>query len=114
MSNITNLSASTSATSTDDDTNWGADIVFWGGNEHYQLGTGKRNNSSTPVYLQPLDLEAETKRARRSSGVAAAKEEQHRFHITPRATARLGDGRTRSVEQRVECGRGVTCVYSGT
>ncbi|TKA80238.1 hypothetical protein B0A55_04148 [Friedmanniomyces simplex] len=114
MSNITNLSASTSATSTDDDTNWGADIVFWGGNEHYQLGTGRRNNTSTPVYLQPLDLEAEVKRARKSSGVAAAKEEQHRFHITPRAKARLGDGRTKSVEQRVECGRGVTCVYSGT
>ena len=108
MANITYLGASQN-TSTDD-TNWGADIVFWGGNEHYQLGTGRRNNVSTPVYIQPLDMEAEVKRARRSSGGR----EEHRFHITPRAVTRLGDGRRVSVEQRVECGRGVSCVYSGT
>jgi alpha-tubulin suppressor-like RCC1 family protein len=108
MKNITYLGASNS-TSTDD-TNWGADIVFWGGNEHFQLGTGKRNNVSSPVYIQPLDIEAEIQRAKRSSGM----KEQHRFHITPRTTAKLGDGRKMSVEQRVECGRNVTCVYSGT
>ena len=108
MKNITYLGAS-NATSTDD-TNWGADTVFWGGNEYYQLGTGKRNNSASPVYIQPLDIEAEIVRAKKSSGM----KEQHRFHITPRATAKLGDGRTKSVEQRVECGRNVTCVYSGT
>ncbi len=112
MQNITYTSA-TDQTS-DDDTNWGADIVFWGGNEFYQLGTGRRNNVSTPVYIQPLDYEAEVKRARKSSGT----KEEHRFHITPRTTAWVGDGRGggrwRSVEQRVECGRGVTAVYSGT
>jgi len=108
MKNITYLAAS-DKTSTDD-TNWGADIVFWGGNEHYQLGTGKRNNVSNPVYLQPLDADAELKRAKRSSGG----KEEHRFHITPRTTVRLGDGRKVSVEQRVECGRNVTAVYSGT
>jgi alpha-tubulin suppressor-like RCC1 family protein len=108
MKNITYLGASNS-TSTDD-TNWGADIVFWGGNEYFQLGTGKRNNVSTPVYIQPLDIEAEIKRAKKSSGMR----EEHRFHITPRTTAKLGDGRRMSVEQRVECGRCVTCVYSGT
>ena len=108
MQNITYTSASDSTSS--DDTNWGADIVFWGGNEHYQLGTGKRNNVCTPVYIQPLDMEAEVKRAKKSTGG----KEEHRFHITPRTTAKLGDGRRVSVEQRVECGRGVTCVYSGT
>ncbi len=108
MKNITYLGAS-NATSTDD-TNWGADTVFWGGNEYYQLGTGKRNNVASPVYLQPLDIEAEITRAKKSSGT----KEQHRFHTTPRATAKLGDGRTKSVEQRVECGRNVTCVYSAT
>jgi len=108
MKNITYLAASNSTSS--DDTNWGADIVFWGGNEHYQLGTGKRNNQSTPVYLQPLDMQAEVQRAKKSSG----SKEEHRFHITPRTTATLGDGRKVSVEQRVECGRNVTCVYSGT
>ena len=108
MQNITYTSAS-STTSTDD-TNWGADIVFWGGNEHFQLGTGKRNNVSSPTYLQPLDMEAEVRRARRSSGG----KEEHRFHITPRTMAKLGDGRRVSVEQRVECGRFATAVYSGT
>lgn len=108
MKNITYLSASNSTSS--DDTNWGADIVFWGGNEHYQLGTGKRNNQSTPIYLQPLDMQAEVARAKKSTGG----KEEHRFHITPRTTATLGDGRRVSVEQRVECGRNVTCVYSGT
>ncbi|KAM3422478.1 hypothetical protein BST61_g2826 [Cercospora zeina] len=108
MRNITYTDAS-SKTSTDD-TNWGADIVFWGGNEHYQLGTGKRNNMSAPTYLQPLDMEAEVKRAKKSSGT----KEEHRFHITPRAYAKLGDGRWKWVEQRVECGRGCTAVYSGT
>jgi alpha-tubulin suppressor-like RCC1 family protein len=108
MKNITYTSAS-SATSSDD-TNWGADVVFWGGNEHFQLGTGKRNNVSTPTYLQPLDMQAEVQRAKKSSGGR----EEHRFHITPRAYAKLGDGRWREVEQRVECGRGCTAVYSGT
>lgn len=106
MKNITYLDAS-SKTSTDD-TNWGADIVFWGNNEHYQLGTGKRNNVSTPLYLQPLDSAAELARAKKSTGA----KEEHRFHITPRCKAKLGDGRTVEVEQKIECGRGVTCVYS--
>lgn len=109
MKNITYTAAS-SKTDTEDSTNWGADIVFWGGNEHYQLGTGRRNNVSAPTYLQPLDMEAEIRRAKKSSGA----KEEHRFHITPRAYVQLGDGRWRSVEQRVECGRGCTAVYSGT
>lgn len=91
-----------------DDHSRGADIVFWGNNEYFQLGTGKRNNICSPTYLQPLDIEAEERRAKKSSGAR----EEHRFHITPRTTATLGDGRRVSVEQRVECGRGVTCVYS--
>lgn len=108
MKNITYTDASSKTSN--DDTNWGADIVFWGGNEHYQLGTGKRNNVSAPTYIQPLDAEAELKRAKKSSGA----KEEHRFHITPRAYAKLGDGRWKWVEQRVECGRGCTAVYSGT
>lgn len=109
MANITKTSIQGQGPETDDDTNWGADVVFWGGNEHYQLGTGKRNNVNVPLYLQPLDAEAEIKRAKKSTGG----KEEHRFHITPRATVKLGDGRRRSVEQRVECGRQVTAVYSG-
>lgn len=108
MRNITQTSVSRSSSATPDDTNWGADIVFWGGNEHFQLGTGKRNNASAPLYIQPLDSVAELARAKKSTGAR----EEHRFHITPRATAKLGDGRTVSVEQKVVCGRGTTCVFS--
>ncbi|KJX99872.1 mitochondrial protein Fmp25 [Zymoseptoria brevis] len=115
MANITKVDVQSSGSGghTDDDTNWGADVVFWGGNEHYQLGTGRRNNLNNPTYLQPLDREAEVVRAKKSSGA----KEEHRFHVTPRSTVRLGEGgkgRKVSVEQRVECGRGVTSVYSGT
>jgi alpha-tubulin suppressor-like RCC1 family protein len=103
MANVTYTGASAASHSTENDTNWGADILFWGGNEYYQLGTGKRNNMNTPTYIQPLDQLAERK---------IRGKEEHRFQITPRSTARLGDGRKVNVEQRVECGRGCTAVYS--
>lgn len=83
------------------DTNWGADILWWGGNEYYQIGTGKRNNINTPVYIGPLD----------GPGVDGTKREEHRFQITPRHRVKLG-GRSVTFEQRVECGRYVTAVYS--
>ena len=86
----------------DDDTNWGADVLWWAGNEHWQLGTGKRNNCDTPVYIGPL-----------GTGEGKGKREEHRLHITPRKKIQLG-GRQVSVEQRVECGRFVSAVYSGT
>lgn len=108
MDNVTYVDASGKTSS--NDTNWGADIVWWGGNEHYQLGNGKRSNSNTPIYIGPLDGGAGDVKAGR-------KGEEHRFQITPRQTVRLGEGgkgRKVSVEQRVECGRYVTAVYSGT
>ncbi|KAI1136520.1 RCC1/BLIP-II [Hypoxylon sp. FL0543] len=108
MDNVTSVDASD--VTSDNDTNWGADIVFWGGNEHYQLGTGKRNNLPLPTYIEPLDGgEADTEKGRKG--------EHHRFQITPRTTVRIGEGGTGrkvSVEQRVECGRFVTAVYSAT
>ncbi|KAK9413526.1 putative Regulator of chromosome condensation 1/beta-lactamase-inhibitor protein II [Seiridium unicorne] len=109
MDNVTSVNTSANAV-TENDTNWGADVVWWGGNEHYQLGTGKRNNVNTPTYIGPLDGGA-------GDAEKGRKGEQHRFQITPRTTTRLGEGgkgRKVSVEQRVECGRFVTAVYSGT
>ncbi|KAF2814375.1 RCC1/BLIP-II [Mytilinidion resinicola] len=100
MDNVTHLAAS--KWSSENDTNWGADILFFGNNEYYQLGTGKRNNVAQPVYIQPLDAGAEKK----------LKGEQHRFQITPKNKVKVG-GRTVELEQRVECGRGCTAVYSG-
>lgn len=108
MDNVTYTNAT--GKSGENDTNWGADIVWWGGNEFYQLGNGKRSNSNAPIYIGPLDGGA-------GDAKAGRKGEEHRFQITPRQTARLGkDGKGRkvSMEQRVECGRYVTAVYSGT
>jgi alpha-tubulin suppressor-like RCC1 family protein len=102
MSNISHVGATDR--SSENDTNWGADVLWWGGNEFYQLGTGKRNNVSNPVYIAPMDVEADKEKGRR---------EEHRFQITPRKMIRF-NGKNVSVEQRIECGRGVTAVYSGT
>ncbi|MCJ1326334.1 hypothetical protein MMC10_002998 [Thelotrema lepadinum] len=104
MANVTHVGAH--AGSSENDTNWGADVVWWGGNENYQLGTGKRNNCNLPVYIGPLD-----------GGAEGEKRAAHRFHLTPRKTVRLGPegrGRRVSVEQRVVCGGFVSAVYSGT
>jgi len=102
LNNVTHVGSTNR--SSENDTNWGADVMWWGGNEFYQLGTGKRNNLNNPTYIAPLDIQADKQKGRR---------EEHRFQITPRKTIRYG-GRDVSVEQRVECGRGVTAVYSGT
>lgn len=105
MDNVTHVRAGTSSlTDSRNDTNWGADVVWWGGNEYYQLGMGKRNNVAVPGYIAPLDSVAERERAKRK--------EEHRFQITPRHKVNIG-GRNVSMEQRVECGRMVTAVYSG-
>lgn len=101
MDNVTYLNASERGT--ENDTNWGADVLWWGGNEYYQLGTGKRNNVATPQYIRPLDMAAE---------IEAGRREEHRFHATPKHKVSV-KGRKVSMEQRVECGRNVTAVYSG-
>jgi alpha-tubulin suppressor-like RCC1 family protein len=97
---------------TDNDTNWGHDILFWGNNEFYQIGSGKRSNVATPTYIQPLDQSAEMERAANAQGLKALREkEMHRFQITPRQKVKV-NGRTVEFEQKVECGRGCTAVYS--
>ncbi|KAL7797224.1 regulator of chromosome condensation 1/beta-lactamase-inhibitor protein II [Trichoderma ceciliae] len=106
MDNVTQTSVSNR--SSENETYWGSDVVFWGGNEHYQLGTGKRNNMNAPTYIGPLDGgEGDATRGRQG--------EVHRLCLTPRQTARLGEGRKGrkvTLEQKVECGRLVTGVYS--
>ncbi|MCJ1426682.1 hypothetical protein MMC29_004585 [Sticta canariensis] len=102
MDNVTHVRAGLS-TSTDsaNDTNWGADVLWWGGNEFFQLGLGKRNNVATPLYLPPLDGVEKGRRR-----------EEHRFQITPRHVGKVGERKV-SFEQRVECGRMISAVYSG-
>ncbi|KAJ4365818.1 hypothetical protein N0V83_008439 [Neocucurbitaria cava] len=98
---------------TDNDTNWGRDILFWGNNEFYQIGSGKRSNVATPTYIQPLDQAAEQERAASAKGLGAQlrEKEMHRFQITPRQKVRV-NGRSVEFEQKIECGRGCTAVYS--
>jgi len=105
---FTNVDASEKTS--DQDTNFGADVLWWGGNEHYQLGTRKRNNSASPIYIGPLD-------GGQGDAEKGRKDERHRLQLAPRTTARLGagdKGRQANVEQRAECGRYVTAVYSRT
>jgi hypothetical protein len=47
-----------------------------------------------------------------ASEIEAGRKEEHRFHVTPKHTVKV-KGRKVSMEQRVECGRNVTAVYSG-
>ena len=106
LDNVTETSISRRAGA--NETNWGADVVFWGGNEFYQLGTGKRSNMNAPTYIGPLD-------GGRADAQKGRKGESHRLCVTPRQTARLGEGgkgRKVTLEQKVECGRFVTGVYS--
>ncbi|UNI17661.1 hypothetical protein JDV02_003989 [Purpureocillium takamizusanense] len=106
MDNVTETNIS--YRSTENETNWGADVMFWGGNEHYQLGTGKRTNMNAPTYIGPLDGGAA------DSGKGRVGE-MHRLCLTPRSTARIGEGgkgRKVTLEQKVECGKFVTGVYS--
>lgn len=100
LKNVTYLDASEK--SSEDDTNWGADVLWWGCNEFYQLGTGKRNNNASPIYIRPLDMASEVEMGRR---------EEHRLHLTPMHSVKV-KGRKVNMEQRVECGRNVTAVYS--
>ncbi|KAF2261010.1 RCC1/BLIP-II [Lojkania enalia] len=114
LDNVASIGVGNSTKHTENDINWGQDILFWGNNEFYQIGSGKRNNVSTPIYLQPLNQTAEAERAARVFGweKKQVETEMHRFQITPRQKVKVG-GRMVSMEQRVECGRGVTAVYSG-
>ncbi|KAF2121769.1 mitochondrial protein-like protein Fmp25 [Lophiotrema nucula] len=110
LDNIASLDVKSNRKHTENDINWGQDILFWGNNEFYQIGSGKRSNVATPTYIQPLDQAAEAERAASIAGGKAEKE-QHRFQITPRNKVKV-NGRNISMQQRVECGREVTAVYS--
>ncbi|KAH8819513.1 regulator of chromosome condensation 1/beta-lactamase-inhibitor protein II [Xylogone sp. PMI_703] len=102
MSNRSYVGATES--SAESDTNWGSDVLLWGGNEFYQLGTGKRNNINNPVYIAPLDPHSEKEYGRGG---------EYRFQLTPGKKIQVGKRKV-FVEQRIECGRGGTVVYSGT
>lgn len=97
LDNKTSLS-STTTDSLDQSRDFGHEALWWGGNEHYQLGTGKRSNLPRPSYIKarPQYKKQET---------------EARLQIMPRHKGKVGK-RTVSMEQRVECGRHVSAIYS--
>ncbi|KAJ5293922.1 hypothetical protein N7508_008743 [Penicillium antarcticum] len=82
----------------DQSKDWGYDVLWWGGNEHFQLGTGKRSNQCKPTYI---NAPPESKKT----------EAEARLQIIPRHKGKVGK-RNVSMEQRVECGRHVSAIYS--
>lgn len=120
MDNVTHVRAGLSrATDSPNDTNWGADVLWWGSSEFFQLGLGKRNNVAVPTYIRPLDSGDPSKGKGRDEqgggkggGSSSSSRQEHRFQITPRHRVKVGN-RMVDMEQRVECGRMVSAVYSG-
>lgn len=99
MDNKTHLQAA-NTDSLEKSQDWGFDALWWGGNEHFQLGTGKRTNLSKPAYIHAP-----------SDSAGKKHEPEARLQILPRHKGQVGD-RTMSMEQRVECGRHVSAIYS--
>jgi nucleolar protein 9 len=96
LDNKTNVSRNTKDT-LDQSKDWGYDAVWWGGNEHFQLGTGKRSNQAKPIYI---NAPPENK-----------KQAEARLQIMPRHKGKAGK-RNVNMEQRIECGRHVSAIYS--
>jgi alpha-tubulin suppressor-like RCC1 family protein len=99
MGNITRVSASSRSGS--NDTNWGSDVFFFGNNEHFQLGNGKRANLSLPTPVPALGAK---KDAQNDMDI-------DRLQLTPSKSITFA-GRSVKVEQRLECGRQCSAVFS--
>ncbi|KAE8135779.1 hypothetical protein BDV38DRAFT_272602 [Aspergillus pseudotamarii] len=87
MNNDAHIDSSPSK-SLNDATNFGFDVLFWGGNEHFQLGTSRRSNQSKPTHINapPED-----------KGELA--EQEARLQVMPRHKGKVGS-RTVNMEQR--------------
>ncbi|KAL4979204.1 hypothetical protein BDW66DRAFT_157422 [Aspergillus desertorum] len=86
LDNQTHFSRSTSSLGGADDA--GLDVVWWGGNEHFQLGTGKRSNLSKPAHI---NVSPET--------VSLNEKEPGRLQIMPTYRGTVG-GRSVDMRQR--------------
>ncbi|KKK13025.1 hypothetical protein P175DRAFT_0522978 [Aspergillus ochraceoroseus IBT 24754] len=99
LDNKTHLDApSTSTLDTANDS--GLDVLWWGGNEHFQLGTGKRSNISKPTHIN----------IHPGAGLGD-KNDLARLQILPFHKGKVG-ARNVNMRQRVECGRHISAVYS--
>ncbi|EWC45583.1 hypothetical protein DRE_05441 [Drechslerella stenobrocha 248] len=105
MSNLANIQENSWKRT---DVEFGNDIMFFGGNEFYQLGNGKRVNLNTPTYVPPLEP------ARGST----SRSTEDRFQVVPAKKVAILDQRSKKrsvkIEQRVIAGRGLTGCYART
>ena len=99
LDNISGLESPASPTS-DNTSSRGLDLVWWGGNEFFQLGTGKRSNLPKPTHISVPAVVDEQ-----------GNKEEARLQITPTHKYKMS-GRKVTMEQRVECGKYVSAIYS--
>ncbi|KAL4810542.1 regulator of chromosome condensation 1/beta-lactamase-inhibitor protein II [Aspergillus unguis] len=97
LGNQTHLNRSASSVEGADDA--GLDVVWWGGNEHFQLGTGKRSNLSKPAHINV------------ASEAASDDKELARLQIMPAHRGTVGS-KSINMRQRVTCGRHVSAIYT--
>ncbi|GAA5989681.1 hypothetical protein JCM11641_007278 [Rhodosporidiobolus odoratus] len=98
---------------------FGRDVLVWGQNEHYQLGTGKRSNLAIPQHLAPLpytgeDLSRGAVEASRgaSPDPSARMQLAATLPLSPTLLAlNRGLGRKAIVEEAIVAGDGGTGVY---
>jgi nucleolar protein 9 len=98
LGNQTHLHSSTSSLEDTDDA--GLDVLWWGGNEHFQLGTSKRSNLSRPTHINAPPEAA-----------SGDHKDPARLQIMPRHHGMVGK-RSVKMRQRVECGRHTSAIYS--
>jgi alpha-tubulin suppressor-like RCC1 family protein len=94
MANITSGGSKREAT-------WGSDVLFFGRNDNFQLGTGRRANACVPTPIQSVGVRAEN----------AAGTETDPLQLAAPKNITVA-GRSVWVEQRLECGRQCTAIYS--
>ncbi|RPA84758.1 RCC1/BLIP-II [Ascobolus immersus RN42] len=102
------LSNKSHANLTEEGTNIGSDVLFWGANQTAQLGNGKKNNFSSPQNVLPLRYD------RSKIDILGGPDtliETKRLQVMPPTRMKTDAGNV-VVEQRVYCGAGVSAVYS--
>ncbi|KAJ2893707.1 uncharacterized protein MKZ38_008312 [Zalerion maritima] len=85
-------------------------VYMWGINENYELGTGRRVNGEEPARVPPLEGEVS------KGGATDAGMGEVFLAVAPKKKATVGEGKNatkKTVEQRIECGRGTSAAYVG-
>jgi alpha-tubulin suppressor-like RCC1 family protein len=98
QSHVAAIMANITASSNRKDSSWGSDVLFFGRNDNFQLGTGRRTNACVPTPIQLV-------------GGSAVGTETDPLQLAPAKNVTIA-GRSAWVEQRLECGRQCTAIYS--